>query len=212
MEQTSTGYPLRVLYVSNMMAGVDSAQLAAAVVWRWVSHDPRSGAQRWAGWSVAWLRRLRHRMWLRFGPLGLDVHWGIGEEDAREGVAVGGFGFLEDVEPRVYFDGRVVRLLGRVYHVPADERTLVLLVEEGGEQRASGRRTDTGPVAIRTVLIPSPRTRAHAATTPSRGDSAGHEASAAQIVTVSGGSRPEWDAALSAHPEVRAFMMAASDA
>ena len=147
-------------------------------------------------------------MWLRFGTLGVDVHFGIGE-DAREGVAVSGFGFHEDVEPRAYFDGRVVLLLGRAYRVPADDRTLVLLVEEGRERRAGGPRTDTGPVTIRSVLIPSAGATAHAATTPSRGDSASYEASAAQIVTISGRPRPEWSEALSAHPEVRAFMMAA---
>ena len=151
-------------------------------------------------------------MWLRFGPLGLDMHLGIGEDHAREGVNVAGFGFLEDVEPRVYFDGRVVRLLGRVYQVPADDRALVLLVKEGSEGRAGGRRTDTGPVAIRTVLIPSPGTHAQGATAPSHRASASHDASAGRVVTISGGSRPDWDAALYAHAEVRAFMMAASEA
>jgi len=210
MEQTFTGHPARVMYISDMTAGVDSP-LAAAVVWRWVSHDPRSVAQRWAGWPVAWLRRLRHRMWLRFGPLGLDVHWGSSEEHARKSVNVAGFGFLEDVEPRVYFDGRGVRLLGRVYQVPADERTLVLLVEEGGEQRANGEGMDMARVAIRTIFIPSPRPRAQIARAPSRSDSASQEAGDVRTVTISGGSRPEWDTALHAHPEVRAFMMAASD-
>lgn len=210
MERTSTDHPLRVLYVSDMTAAVDSARLAAAVVWRRVPHDPRSGAQRWAEWPVAWLRRLRHRMWLRFGPFGLDVQWGRSEKHASGGSRVAGFGFPDDAEPHVFFDGRVLRLLGRVFRVPADERALVLLVEEG-ERRASGRRMDTGPVTIRTVLLPSPGARAHGATTPSRGDSASHEAGAVRTVTISGGSRPDWDAALSVHPEVRAFMMTASE-
>jgi hypothetical protein len=212
MKKTPTGEPARVFYFSYTTAGVAAPQLAAAVVWRELPFGPRGGAGRWTGWPGAWLRLLRHRLWLRLGPFGLDLQWRSRPKHSRAGVNVTALGFPGDVEPRAYYDGRFVRLLGRIYEVPADGHALVLLVEERREQRASGGRLAAPVVAIRTVLIPPIAASGLARAVQPWDDSLGEETSDVRTVTVFGGALPEWDSALQANPEVRAFMMAASDA
>jgi hypothetical protein len=132
MERMPPGSPVRAFYFQDVMPGGAAIRLAAAVVWRLGPDGAHGGARRWGRGPVAWLRRLRHRLWLRLGPLGIDVQWpGTGPESGG-GRGVTSVGLSGDDEPRAYYDGRTVRVLGRVYELPADGRSFVLLVDDGG--------------------------------------------------------------------------------
>lgn len=215
MERMPTGTSVSVFYLGDGMPGAAALRLAAAVVWRHAPYDPRGGARRWGRGPAAWLRRLRQRLWLRLGPLGLDVQvqWPGTRKHRSGGFAVTSVRRRADEEPRAYYDGRTVRLLGRDYEVPVDGRSLVLLVDEGGQRAANGRRPAAPRVVVRTVLVPS----APAPALPLRDRSSevsapGHETIDVRTDTVAGGGRPEWETALRADPEVRAFMEAGPDA
>ncbi len=127
-------------------------------------------------------------------------------------------GLAGDAEPRVYFDGRVVRLLGRVYRMPRESRTLVLLVDErppagraaGG---TAGGAWEAAPrVAVRTV--PAYVNPLAPAAPPPPGWETGTVAPGSGWAPFApfrddvllGGEHPAWQAALRADPDVRTFL------
>lgn len=192
---TTAGGPAPVAYFSEPLPGTDAPRLrlAAAVAWR--GTPDRAAASGGRG-PIGWLRRLRHQLWLRFGPLGADVH-------VRSRPLVGGtsvntrgvtsIGLGPGGAATAYYDegARVVRVLGRVYPVPPGGRTLVLLVDARGSRAAAPR------VAVRTVSAPvvsvplPPEWRP-----PPPG----------AVTRYMIGEHPAWAAALRADPAVRAFL------
>src|SRR5215218_1064071 len=79
----------QIAYFTEAARGATTLRLAAAVVCRGV---PRRSALHGGGGPLGWLRRVRHRLWLRLGPLGLDVSIGGrplfgGEWGARRSIA-----------------------------------------------------------------------------------------------------------------------------
>jgi hypothetical protein len=197
---------VQVVYFSETLAGhagprpaPDVIRLAAAVAWRRVPGTPLL-ARRGRG-PVAWLRRARHQLWLRLGPLGSDLHLrGTGPpRPPRLPGAVSRAGVGPDDVQAVYHDegARAVRLLDRVYPLPPDGRTLVLLLAEG-------RGVDAPPrVTVRTVpapVIPAP-------VFPGPPDPAFDGAGpASRRVYLLGGEDATWRTALRADPVVRAFL------
>lgn len=213
MERTPDGNSVSIFYFSAAIPGVAALRLAAAVVWRDAENGLSNGARRRGCVPAARLRRLRHLLWLRFGPLGFDVQWRGQGNDPRGGAAVTSVCLPADVEPRAYYDGGAVRLLDRVYKVPADGRALVLLVDEEGERAASGGRPAVQRAAVRAVLIRSLLASALPRRDQAPEDSAPvHNVSDVRIIAVTGGGRPEWVSILRSDPQVRAFMDATPDA
>jgi hypothetical protein len=187
----SDGHP-PIAYFTEVVTGDATLRLAAAVVWRGV---PARAALRGGGGSLGWLRSVRHRLWLRLGPLGADVSvagrplfggaWGA----AR---SVAGAAALAYEEPMAYYDdgARVLRVLGRVVSAPR-ERTLVALID------ATGRRTTAPRVMLRVVSTPTVPMPQLDFTEPA-GTSAG--------TFLIGGECAVWATALRADPVVGAFM------
>jgi hypothetical protein len=181
-----------VAYFAEVVPGAASVRLAAAVVWRGV---PTPAARYGGGGPLGWLRGVRHRLWLRLGPLGDDVSvagrplfggtWGAARSVSSAGAAPEG-------EPLAYYDdgARVLRILGRVVPVPPG-RTLVALVDATGSRAAAPR------VVLRVVPTPAvPLPRADFAP----------PAGAAVVTYISDGEHPAWAAALRADPVVAAFL------
>jgi hypothetical protein len=128
------GSPNRVTYFSDDVPASDDTRLAAAVVWRGTPAPKR-------GWRE-WLRRLKHRL----GPLGLGFHL-KGSVPDWAGTA-GEHGEQETLYSR---HRRVVRVLGRDYALPPDDRTLILLIDEDG--------SPTAPTVTSRLLSVPPRPR-----------------------------------------------------
>jgi hypothetical protein len=167
-------------------------RLAAAVICRGV---PTSRALRGGGGALGWLRSVRHRLWLRFGPLGFDVsvagrpvfggEWGAARSIGSVGVGPHG-------DPLAYYDDgtHALRVLGRVVPAPSGN-TLVALID------ATGRRAASPRLVLRVVPtppIPVPRF-----------DIAPPD----EVAVVShfiGGEQAEWDAVLRTDPVVRDFL------
>jgi hypothetical protein len=181
-----------VAYFTETVPGTATLRLAAAVVWRGV---PTPRALRGGGGPLSWLRTVRHRLWVRLGPLGADVSvagrplfggaWGAARSVGSVGVAPHG-------EPLAYYDDgtHVLRVLGRVVHAPAG-RTLVALIDATGLRAAAPR------LILR--LVPTP------AMPVPRFDSAPLEDGAAVSYLI-GGEQPVWETALRADPIVGAFL------
>lgn len=197
---------MQVAYFTETLPGAsgpyprpDAIRLAAAVAWR---HAPgRPPAARRGRGPGAWLRHLRHRLWLHFGPLGMDVHV-RGADPPRAGGVVSSMSFGPGDESMMYYDegNRAVRLLDRVYRLPPPGRTLVLLVDEGGRADAEPRitvRTVPAPV-IPAPVIPGPPLPADLAP-----DADGPSYRRTYLI---GGEHPAWKAALQGDPVVRAFL------
>ncbi len=153
------GGPIRAVYFSEEVPASNGARLAAAVLWRGGPAPPAGG-----------LRRLLRALRYRLGPLGSGFHLKGG---GGWGGAAGGDG---EQMTLYHSERRVVRVLGRDYTLPPDDRTLVLLVDEG----AVG-----GPaISVRTVTSPvQPRDRVD-----------------------EDGPHAVWDPVLKSDPAVRTFM------
>jgi hypothetical protein len=182
-----------IAYFSETLRGSASLRLAAAVVWRGA---PTPSALRGGGGPLGWLRTVRHRLWLRLGPLGADVSvarrplfggaWGA----ARR---VGSIRAASHAEPLAYYDDGThrLRVLGRVVQAPAG-RTLVALIDATGQRAAAPRLTLR---FVPTPTIPVPRL-----------GSAPVEEDGAAVSYMFGGEQPVWETALRADPLVRAFL------
>lgn len=194
---TVVGAPVPVAYFSEELPspspspGAARLRLAAAVVCR---GTPDRVAAAGGRGPTGWLRRIRHRLWLRLGPLGLDVHT-RGGRPLFGGAGAVSSGPLGPAGPaEAYYDegGRVLRVLGRVYPLPPGERTFVLLVDAAGRRAASPRvtvRTVSTPV----LSVPPPDDWVP----PPPGTAVTH-----MII----GEDPAWAAALRADPDVGAFL------
>jgi hypothetical protein len=183
-----------VAYFSEVLHGQPALQLAAAVVCRGV---PTAAALSGGGGPLGWLRGIRHRLWLRLGPLGVDASvagrslFGGDPWVPRHVSSVQPKG--HDAPLAYYDDGvRVLRVLGRVVPAPPPGRTVVALVDAAG-RRASAPRLMLRVVPMPTVAIEPPELEPPSADV---GDS---------TVYIVGG-HPTWDGALRADPVVRAFL------
>lgn len=188
------GSIVRISYFSDTMPDALTVRLEAAVVWRVTPADGhRSGL--WGRGPIAWLRRLRHGIWLRLGPLGANVEW-LGAR--AHGRVVKSDTLRGEDALTAFHDGHAVRVLGRVYKLPLEGRSLVLLVEMGQAVRISAR---TLPAPVAAAPVP-----------PRDLMSVDHTMASTDFVSkvVVGGELPEWEAALRADPEVRAFMEAST--
>ncbi len=174
-----------------------TVRLAAAVVWRGV---PTPAARYGGGGPLGWLRGVRHRLWLRLGPLGDDVSvagrplfggtWGAARRVSSVGEAPHALAYYDD-------GTRTLRVLGRVVPAPPPGRTLVALVDATGSRAAAPR------VVLRVVPTPAvPLPRAHFAPPADFAPPAG----AAVLSYIIGGEHPVWAAALRADPVVGAFL------
>lgn len=205
MERMPHGSPVRVSYFADVMPGAAAIRLAAAVVWR-LRPDR---AHRWGRGPVAWLRRLRHHLWLRLGPLGIDVQWPGTRVQSGRGRVVTSVRLRGDDEATGYYDGRAVRVLGRVYKLPGEGRSLVLLVDAGRPSAGRGKRQAALRITARTVPAPmAPAPLPPCEVLALDQSVASHEGLDVRAELVVGGERPEWETALRADPDVRAFMEA----
>lgn len=188
---TSGGHP-PIAYFTEAVPGTATLRLAAAVVWRGV---PTPAALHGGGGPLGWLRGVRHRLWLRLGPLGADVSvagrplfggsWGAARSVSSVGAAPQG-------EPLAYYDdgSHVLRVLGRVVPAPPG-RTLVALVDATGPRAAAPRVVLR---VMRTPAVPMPR--------PDFVPPSG----AGAVTYLIGGEHPVWAAALRADPVIGAFL------
>lgn len=168
--------------------------LPAAVVCRGV---PTLAALSGGGGPLGWLRGIRHRLWLRLGPLGIDAS--IAGRSLFRGDAWAPR-TISSVEPKghgaplAYYDagGRVLRMLGRVFRAPPPGQTLVVLVD------ATGRRARAPRLVLRVVPTPAVTVDRAELPPPSPDGAEG-------VVYVVGGD-PAWEAALRADPVVRTFL------
>jgi hypothetical protein len=182
----------RIGYFTEAAPGATTLRLAAAVVCRGA---PRRASLQGGGGLLGWPRSVRHRLWLRFGPLGFDVsvrgrplfggEWGAG-------FSIGSTAGTPDGEPLAYYDDRahVLRLLGRVLPAPRIE-TLVALVD------ATGARAGAPRVVVRHMPMPAMPMPQFAGPPTEYG---------AMVSYVIGGEQPTWEAALRADPVVRTFL------
>jgi hypothetical protein len=183
-----------VSYFAEALEGNESLQLAAAVVCRGV---PTAAALRGGGGPLGWLRGIRHRLWLRLGPLGVDASIAgrsLFGGDAWAPRNVSSTELKGHSAPLAYYDAgiRVLRVLGRVFAAPPPGQTLVVLVD------ATGWRARVPRVALRVVPTPAvPVDRAELPPPPPP-----DVASSVHMV----GGHPTWEAALRADPVVRAFL------
>ena len=187
---THNGYP-PIAYFTEVVPGEAKLRLAAAVVWRGVP----TPAARYGGGPLGWVRGVRHRLWLRLGPLGADVSvagrplfggtWGAARGISSAAAAPG-------TEPLAYYDDgtHVLRVLGRVVVAPPG-RTLVALVD------ASGRRASWPRILTRVVSTPPMAVQLPDFVPPSN---------AGAVSYFVGGEQPTWDAALRADPVVGGFL------
>jgi hypothetical protein len=184
--------PRQVAYFTEVVPGTATLRLAAAVASRGV---PTLGALRGGGGPLNWLRGVRHRLWMRLGPLGADVS--IGGRPLFGGAwgaarSIGSVGAGPHGEPLAYYDDgtHVLRVLGRVVFAPLTG-TLVALIDATGPRAAAPRLV---LCVVPTPAIPVPRF-----------DSAPPEDGAAVSYLIAG-EQPEWEAALRADPTIRAFL------
>lgn len=181
-----------IAYFPEVVPDDATLRLAAAVVWRGVATP---AAARGGGGPLGWLRGVRHRLWQRLGPLGLDVEVGgrpLFGGASGVGFSVGSAGPSASGEPMAYYDSRarVLRVLGRVVPAPAG-RTLVALVD------ATGRRSHAPRLMLRIVPTPAIPLPRFESMPPS------DAATASYFV---GGEQPVWDAALRSDAVVGAFL------
>ena len=185
-------------YFTEAVPGTSTLRLAAAVVLRGV---PTPSARLGGGGPLGWLRGVRQRLWLRLGPLGLDVSvagrplfggpWGAARSIASAGVPPRG-------EPLAYYDDltHTLRVLGRVVHAP-EQGALVALIDATG-RRAAAPRLFLRVVPIPTIPVP------HFDSMPPQQEGVGVGYMAVSHFMIS--DEPEWAAALRADPVVRAFL------
>ena len=183
----------------EFVPGTDTLRLAAAVLCRGV---PTPEARYGVG-PIGWLRGIRQRLWLRFGPLGLDVTvagrplfgGALGATSSCSAWAPHSepIEYNDNSEPIAYYDNwsHVLRVLGRVVAAPP-RRTLVALVD------ASGSRAAAPHVALRVVSTPNVPVGPLEPVPP-----AADAGPPAYIVV---GQHPLWDAALRDDPVIRAFV------
>jgi hypothetical protein len=181
-----------IAYFTETVPGAATLRLAAAVAWRGV---PTPRALRGGGGPLGWLRTVRHRLWVRLGPLGADVSvagrplfggaWGAARSVGSVGAAFRG-------EPMAYYDDgtHVLRVLGRVVHAPVG-RTLVALVDVAGARAAA-------PRLVLRILIAPPMPVPRSDSTPLEDGAA--------VSYLIGGEQPVWETALRADPVVGAFL------
>lgn len=193
---TSSG-SASVAYFSEMVPDAATLRLAAAVAWRGV---PAPTALLGGGGPLGWLRGLRHRLWLRLGPLGYDVSVGDrplfgGPPGAPPRVSRGSLGLAPHGEPLAYYDegSRMLRVLGRVLAVPPADQTLVGLIDAMGSHGRAPR------LVLR--VVPTPSIMVPQVGPPSPG-AEGHSHVVAYFVS----EHPAWTAALRADPIVRGFL------
>lgn len=189
---TTSGGAVHVAYLPEVLPDGRSLRLAAAVAWHGA---PAASVRHGGGGPLDPLRALRHRLWLRLGPLGADVSVAgrpLFGGDSRGPRSVGGVGPHLHGEPLAYYDdgGRVLRILGRVLSAPPPGRTLVALVD------ATGARAAAPSLALRTVPTP---TIAVELPEPEPGY-------AGTVACMMGGEDPVWAAALRLDPVIRAFL------
>ena len=169
-------------YFAEAVPGTETLRLAAAIVRRGV---PTARALRGGHGPLGWLRGVRHRLWMRLGPRGLDVSvagrplFGGTRRAARSiGIAAA----APHAEPLAYYDSgaRVLRVLGRVFHAP-DQGTLVALIDATGQRAAAPR------LVLRVVPTPG-------IPLPRFDDLPPQEV--AGVAYLIGGKEPAWDTAL----------------
>ncbi len=134
MASTIAGFggPFFVVYFSDDHPESNATWLAAAAVWR-----TASAPRKW-GWREL-LRRFRYHV----GPLGAG--FSLGRTAGHWSGSAGQHGEQETL----YHPGRrVVRVLGKEYALPADGRTLVLLIDEDSSAGRAPR------VTVRTIAAP----------------------------------------------------------
>ena len=195
----TNGGPAPVAYFSEALEGNAAVRLAAAVVWRGI---PTRAALRGGGGPLGWLRGLRHRLWLRLGPLGADVSVAGRPLFGGDAWAPRGVSSVQPKllgEPLAYYDdgSRVLRVLGRVLRAAPPGQTLVALVDATGP-RATAPRLVLRVVPAPTVAVEYPEL---AVQPPELAPPS--TAFADRLV---GGEPPAWAAALQADPVVRAFL------
>jgi hypothetical protein len=180
---------VRVSYFTEEVPGDGSVRLAAAVAWH--GEPLRERAALRAPGPLGWLRRRRHRLWLKYGTMGIDLH--LRSSTRRSGGAT----FGQDGEDATYFDAvrRDVTVLGRRYPMPPDGRALVLLVDYGRSAEDGPR---VGVRSVPTAVRPSRREELFAAP-----DS---EEEAARRAAAMNADQEAWTAAIRSDPEVRAFL------
>jgi hypothetical protein len=193
---TTRADPAPVAYFSEALPGTATPgtatlRLAAAVVWRGV---PTPAALSGGGGPLGWLRSVRHRIWLRLGPLGADVSIAgrpLFGGDAFAARGVSSFGLAPHGEPLAYYDegSRVLRVLGRVVAAPPRGRTLVALVDATGPHATAPR------LVLRIVPTPTITVQRPQPALPAGAES-----------TIIVGEHPAWTSALRADPVVRAFL------
>src|SRR5215204_4431009 len=193
--------PITILHFPEAVPD-GTMRLDAVVLWRGAPGDPLPEPRG----PLAWLRRLRHRLWLHFGPLGIDLHvrWPrpgrfSGELRRDDGGSISSASLPWHREPVVHVEhgpGRL-RLLGRVYRLPRDGRTLVLMVVPRGRRapRVTVRRVVT-PALPMPPMPPMP---------PGYLES-GFDPANAEVSIIMGGDEPAWTEALRADRAVRAFL------
>ena len=185
---------MAVAYFSEALEDTAVLGLPAAVVCRGV---PTRAALTGGGGPLGWLRGIRHRLWLRLGPLGIDASvagrslfggdpWAPRRISSVEPNGLGA--------PLAYYDAgsRMLRVLGRVFPAPPPGQTLVVLVD------ATGRRARAPRLVLR--VVPTP------AVTVDRAELPPPSPDGAESVVYIVGGDPAWEAAVRADPVVRAFL------
>jgi hypothetical protein len=195
MQDTTSGGSAPVAYFSEALEDNAVLGLPAAVVCRGV---PTPAALSGGGGPLGWLRAIRHRLWLRLGPLGIDV-------SVAGRSLFGGDAWaprrIRSVEPKghgaplAYYDAgsRVLRVLGRVFPAPPPGQTLVVLID------ATGRRVRAPRLVLR--VVPTPAVTVDRAELPPPSP----DGAEGVVVYIVGGD-PAWEAALRADPVVRGVL------
>ena len=181
-----------IAYFAEAVPGTETLRLAAVVARRGM---PTPQALRGGAGPLGWLRRVRHRLWLRLGPLGLDVTVAgrpLFGRTRGAGRSIGSVGAAPRDDPLASYDerARVLRVLGRVVHAP-DHGSLVVLID------ATGRRAAAPRLAVR--VVPTPVIPVPCFDEEPLPESAG-------VAYMIVGAQPDWDAALRADPVVGAFL------
>ena len=183
--------PPQITYFNEPVPGTPTLRLTAAVVVRGV---PTAGARLGGGGPLGWLRGVRQRLWLRFGPPGYDVSvagrplfggpWGAARSIGSAWAGSGG-------EPVAYSDDltHTLLVLGRVVHTPQNG-TVVALID------ATGRRAAAPRLVLRVLSAPTIPVPHFDSMPPQEG----------AVVTFVIGGDPGWEASLRADPVVSAFL------
>jgi hypothetical protein len=190
---TTHGSSAPVAYFSEALEDNTALRLAAAVVCRGV---PTPAGLSGGGGLLGWLRAIRHRLWLRLGPLGVDASVAgrsLFGGDAWAPRRISSVQLTHHDAALGYFDAgnRVLRMLGRVFTVPPPGQTLVALVD------ATGRRANTPGIVLR--IVPTPTVAIDRPELPAPSPDVA-------VSVVYTGSYPVWETALRADPVVRAFV------